>query len=133
MTSDMSKNPLVKLGYDPRIGSWERWRFFDDNAIPMMGYKAINALDVLVSQVKSLEKAFPISLDNMREDLLNLKEHFYAEQREMAEEYEKRWEEEQRQSDIAENARRNREDLPELNRETPFPSYEGWCSGRFDN
>ena len=88
---------------------------------------------MLVSQVKSLEKAFPISLDNMREDLLNLKEHFYAEQREMAEEYEKRWEEEQRQSDIAENARRNREDLPELNRETPFPSYEDWCSGRFDN
>ena len=73
MTGDMSKNKLVKLGYDPRIEPEERRRFFIDTAIPQLSHQgAINALKLLIIEVKSLEKGVPNILKSMKIDLYQL-------------------------------------------------------------
>jgi hypothetical protein len=80
MTGDISKNRLVKLGYDPRTGFWHRRRFFDNKAIPQLFLTgAINALKKLIFEVKSLEKEYPNTLKSMEADLFQLEcEREYA-------------------------------------------------------
>ena len=70
MTGDLSKNRLVKLGYDPRVVTKDRDRFFADKAIRQLSLNgAISSLKLLIFEVKSLEKEYPSILMKMGADL----------------------------------------------------------------
>jgi hypothetical protein len=78
MTGDLSKNRVAKLGYDPRTEIEHRQRFFADKAIGQLSLAGtINALKLLIFEVKSLEKGYPNILKNMEADLYRL-ERIYA-------------------------------------------------------
>ena len=73
MTVDMSKNRLVKFGYDPRIRPGDRWLFFRKVIWDISLDEIISDLNSLISAVESLEKGYPNILKSMREDLDKLK------------------------------------------------------------
>jgi hypothetical protein len=74
MTGDLSKNRLAKLGYDPRTKIEHRRRFFADKAIRQLSLAGtINALKLLIFEVKSLEKGYSNILKSMEEDLDRLR------------------------------------------------------------
>jgi hypothetical protein len=73
MTGDLSKNRLAKLGYDPRTKIEHRRRFFDDKAIRQLSLAGtINALKLLIFEVKLLDKGYPNILKSMEADLCRL-------------------------------------------------------------
>ena len=77
MTGYISKNRLVKLGYDPRTEIGHRRHFFANKAIPQLSLDgAINALKLLIFEVKSLEKGYPNTLKSMEADLFQLKREY---------------------------------------------------------
>ena len=80
MTGNTSKNRLVKLGYNPLTEIEQRRLFFANKAIPQLFLiGAINALKMLIWEVKSLEKEFPNTLKSMEADLFQLEcEREYA-------------------------------------------------------
>ena len=73
MTVDMSKNRLVKFGYDPRIWPSGRWRFFRKVIWDISLDEIISDLNSLISAVESLDKGYPNTLKGMREDLDKLR------------------------------------------------------------
>jgi hypothetical protein len=77
MTGDMSKNRLVKLGYDPRTEIGHRRHFFANKAIRQLSLAgAINALKLLIFEVKSLEIGYPNILKRMEADLFQLEREY---------------------------------------------------------
>ena len=77
MTGNTSKNRLVKLGYNPLTEIEQRRLFFANKAIPQLFLiGAINALKMLIWEVKSLEKEFPNTLKSMEADLFQLEREY---------------------------------------------------------
>ena len=73
MNSDLRKNILIELGYDPRAERGEREQFFLETVLPQISVqKTIDALKLLISEERSLKGGSQLIVQKIQADLHQL-------------------------------------------------------------